>query len=1776
MSDDLIGRGVVEVVGNTDDVTAKIAKVGDDVEKMARRAVKSGKDASDGLNQIGDGAEKSTAKLDVSARRVENSMKRQTAALIAGKKSGADYTLTLARLNGVNTSGLDAVAKQLKSAERNASLAADANKKLAESQRFLSSLKFDTDKIGKSAADLAAVKAAQLGVSEAAGPMIAKMRAAEQGATGMGAAFSKASGYIKLAVAGMASFSVAKLVKDSTMLAARFETMGVVMNVAGNNAGYTRAEMAKLELQMQKTGISMIGSREVLTSLATANIDLASATRLARAAQDLAVVGNINSTEALNRMVGGIKSGQVEVLKTLGLNVSFEASYKKMAESLGITSDALTEQQKTMARTNVVLEESSRYSGIYEESMTSAGKAIGSMSRLWEDFKVKAGDAFLPTLAAAVFDLTDALKLANEQLAKAGDDGTINSIGSTLAGAFKTVTQTVIVLGANVAYVFSAIGKEIEGIIKQAGALATFDFDGAAKIRDALRADAAASRAAIDAFSDRIMGVGVKPVAATVKPTVSEADRIAAGEASRKLAEQEAARAAWAKITEENLSKQAVHAKAIAAIESAGLAAGKTRVEIEQQIAAYKAKNAGAAASRASASQNEITRLKSLVEVERQREAALHSLGAAQTNLNEGEKLAIQYSEKIKIATNEKTRAQLEANKALASEYGARKRANDEMDKWRKTQESTIDSLEKQSLALRDQIETYGMGKSAIEAMTVARLEEQLAMAEGSGVSEATIDGLRRELEARKELMSATAGLEVLDANKKAAEEAAKEWQRTNEQIGQSLTDALMRGFEDGKSFGQNFRDTLMNMFRTLVLRPIIEPIMNQVAGGVQSFLGIGGQQQAGGGFGFGGGGAFGAGAVSNIGGWLSTSGVAPDMGANMVMNADKIAGAAGSILGYGKAIYDFTEGNYGSSIGTAIGTYILPGVGTMIGSLAGGLVDSIFGGGPPKTRHGQRTQIDWSGDAFDISKRDDRVDAGAADAVLALTQASVTAANEIFKRVGVDAAIESFSALMESSLQGDRQGVLSGGTLRIGDQTSSIGVLDSPSSQFGFGGWSDKDMFSRLATDIQLSILEAFQQAGVMSSLLEGVNIRGLGEEAAAQLAATVQAVVQEVSAFQTAVESLPFANLRDLGFDAAQGLIAAAGGLENLDAGMTSYFQNFYSEAEQLEWATQQMGTAFAGLGMNMPDVTQGADAAKAAYRGLVESLDLTSVWGQQAYAALMTLSGGFAELVVGMDELNSSVQTVETGIDSLAVAAGQFKSAAMAAQRAMQMMTTGGSLADRLGGMLGLAPVFGPMREQELWDTIGSASYEQQIEMAGELTDIVLDRISKEQQANQERIASLKQEMTTLSRMRDLGASLQNYVRSLESSNLAPYSLQEKVGIAEDELASLVSAARGGDENAMRQVQGALQNALSLWREYGASGAEYQVAYHRLTGMVGNLASGATSEAARQIAQLEAQAASLEGISGYSAESLAQLQQLYDITTAATEAAQAQYANDLANANTELAQLESMGLDTARLHEIADLLKDMPALIGAQLAGASAAREQQYYQDKLNQLQATGSTAGGIDWMGASTSDLAAYFESVGTTPGQHYNEYGKDEGLSYGGATRDQRYYAAKLAQLQAANSMDGGIDWMGATTSDLAAYFRSLGITPEEHYQRYGKSEGLSYAVGTSYVPQDMTANIHRGEIIIDPRSSDILRRYGIGVQGKTASDGEVVAELRAINTRLERIEAQDRRLSSDQIAAINSNADHVTKGVGESVERRNRDDVNERNSKRRGLAYDRR
>lgn len=90
-----------------------------------------------------------------------------------------------------------------------------------------------------------------------------------------------------------------------------------------------------------------------------------------------------------------------------------------------------------------------------------------------------------------------------------------------------------------------------------------------------------------------------------------------------------------------------------------------------------------------------------------------------------------------------------------------------------------------------------------------------------------------------RRIRDAVIGKEAVEASIEQQRKAEQEWQKTWDQVGQSLTDALMRGFESGKGFARNLRDTVVNMFQTLVLRPVIQAIVAPVAGGLASLFGL-------------------------------------------------------------------------------------------------------------------------------------------------------------------------------------------------------------------------------------------------------------------------------------------------------------------------------------------------------------------------------------------------------------------------------------------------------------------------------------------------------------------------------------------------------------------------------------------------------------------------------------------------------------------------------------------------------------------------------------------------------------------------------------------------------------------------------------------------------------------------------------------------------------------------------------------------------------------------
>jgi|GEM_PF-6726790 len=239
---------------------------------------------------------------------------------------------------------------------------------------------------------------------------------------------------IKTLVGLWATWELGKYISDTALLAARYDTLGVAMHQVGQNIGYTAAEMDQLALKLQATGISMVESRQNLTRLAIAHIDLANATQLARVAQDAAVIGNVNSSQAFESMIHGIQSGQTEVLRNIGINVQFEQGYKRLAVAMGKTTSDLTDQEKAQSRANQVLEYGATLQGTYEAAMGTAGKQMKSMERYAEDLQVKLGEVFQPGLAVAVEALSDGFKSLSASMDESKGNGALKAWQDDIKG----------------------------------------------------------------------------------------------------------------------------------------------------------------------------------------------------------------------------------------------------------------------------------------------------------------------------------------------------------------------------------------------------------------------------------------------------------------------------------------------------------------------------------------------------------------------------------------------------------------------------------------------------------------------------------------------------------------------------------------------------------------------------------------------------------------------------------------------------------------------------------------------------------------------------------------------------------------------------------------------------------------------------------------------------------------------------------------------------------------------------------------------------------------------------------------------------------------------------------------------------------------------------------------------------------------------------------------------------------------------------------------------
>jgi hypothetical protein len=361
----------------------------------------------------------------------------------AAQRTGQRYQVSNGQMNDTIKIMRQQADESKAAAAANVALGTSSNQASIGAQIFIDKLKEQVAVLGMSRSQLVAYQAAQLGVAKEAEASIAKLKAYEdaiKAAADAKAAAAKQSNVltdsIKILVSAYAALKVGEYIKESALLAARYETLGVVVEVVGRNAGYTKAQMDTATDAIARQGITMVESRESATKLVQAHVDLKNATVLARIAQDAAVIGHLNSSDAFDRLVNGISRGNVLILRNIGINVNLQTAYRQMADELGKTTKELTENERVQARLNAVVERGADIAGTYEAAMGTAGKQITSMQRYIQDLKTVVGEAFLEVLTVSVMALTDHLKDANKEVSELSKNQQLHEWGRTLADVF--------------------------------------------------------------------------------------------------------------------------------------------------------------------------------------------------------------------------------------------------------------------------------------------------------------------------------------------------------------------------------------------------------------------------------------------------------------------------------------------------------------------------------------------------------------------------------------------------------------------------------------------------------------------------------------------------------------------------------------------------------------------------------------------------------------------------------------------------------------------------------------------------------------------------------------------------------------------------------------------------------------------------------------------------------------------------------------------------------------------------------------------------------------------------------------------------------------------------------------------------------------------------------------------------------------------------------------------------------------------------------------------
>lgn len=321
-------------------------------------------------------------------------------------------------------------------------------------------------------------------------------RKAADAVSGMSDRIDSAVGLAKGALSGLAAAlsvsAFATAVQQSIDLADS-------LNDLSKKTGASVETLSGLRLAAEQSGTSLEGIAGGTKKLATAMVEH-------EAVFSKLGINTKNQTEALIQL-GDVFAGMDDPVQRSALAVKvFGKSGDEMLPMLMEGSEGIRR----------MVERGQELSGITSQMARDSDRFNDSLAELHlqqQNLYVGIGSQLLPVM--------------NETIEAFNEWNKSGSATSMVSNGLATGLETLVVVGANVVYVFSSVGREIGGIVAQFSAMGEaggiFTKEGRAAwsaVGDELRADAEAARKDLDAFTDRIANARApKPQAEAETPS---------------------------------------------------------------------------------------------------------------------------------------------------------------------------------------------------------------------------------------------------------------------------------------------------------------------------------------------------------------------------------------------------------------------------------------------------------------------------------------------------------------------------------------------------------------------------------------------------------------------------------------------------------------------------------------------------------------------------------------------------------------------------------------------------------------------------------------------------------------------------------------------------------------------------------------------------------------------------------------------------------------------------------------------------------------------------------------------------------------------------------------------------------------------------------------------------------------------------------------------------------------------------------------------------------